>query len=282
MNKIALLSTLFLSSICSSTFAQIPNGDFEFWNDSLPANWRTCGQNVSKNMSTESVSADAYSGVKALQCKNVKIFNTATSYYILPGWIEQKNVATTGVPICLSGAYKIVYNTNDTLYAILTLKNGSNVIGNATFSATGNALNYTYFCVAPTITGQSAADNFDIYVGFNKKYTHPNSSVNTYFLIDALEVNRITSVTETRDSKLANLFLDDSNSELEIKQSSNYESKTYGLKVFDVNGRILFTESRVSLPYRIPVSSFSQGLYLIQVSDLQGNIEHFKYFSERK
>jgi hypothetical protein len=282
MKNIAILATLLFSSMCIRSIAQIPNGDFELWNDSLPANWITCGQNVSKNMSTESVSGDAYFGVKALQCKNVKIFNTATTFYIMPGWIEQKNVATSGVPICLSGAYKIYNNTNDTLFAILTLKTGSNVIGMASFSATGNAANYTSFCVTPTISGQASADNFDVYVGFNKKNLHPSASVNTYFLIDAMEVNRLSTISETRNTQLVNLFLDDSNSEIVIKGKADSDSEIYGIKVFDVNGRILFADDRVSLPHRIPINSFTQGLHLIQVSNLYGSIENFKYLSEGK
>jgi len=280
MKKTALLITLLYCCICA--FGQVPNGDFEVWNDSLPANWTTCGQNVSKNMSTESVSSDAYSGVKALQCKNVKIFNTATTYYIMPGWIEQKNVSTSGVPICLSGAYKIYNNTNDTLFAILTLKTGSNVIGMASFSATGNAGNYTSFCVTPTISGQTSADNFDIYVGFNKKNLHTNASVNTYFLVDAIEVNRITSVSEIRNSQLLNLFLDDSNSELVINEKGENKKEPYSIKVFDLNGRILSTDNRVFLPYTMPVSSLSQGLLLIQVSNLSGYTENFKYLNAGK
>jgi hypothetical protein len=243
------------------------------WNDSLPANWITCGQNVSKNMSTESLSADAYSGVKALQCKNVKIVNTATTYYIMPGWIEQKSVATSGVPICLSGAYKIHNNTNDTLYAILTLKTGSNVIGMASFSATGNAANYTSFCVTPTISGQTAADNFDVYVGFNKKNLHPSGSVNTYFLIDALEVNRLTEVPEINKRERFKVI---SNSNEFVVSAIDGTPEKFSVRLLTTEGKVIFSITNIDLPNRINSESLSQGLYVLQVLSDQGVLSTFK------
>lgn len=265
---------VFLQS--GTNYAQVVNGDFEDWQFFNPRNWQCYSQGAPTSLyKSELPSTDAFSGDSALMCHNRLVPINPPVSTVMPGYVQQTGMAITDRPICLSGAFKIIQNVQDTLFVDLTLYRFATIIGAATFSATGEVSNYSVFCVTPVYTATETPTSYDLRIGFNQFRLHGNSSEDTYLLIDAVELLRPNALPEQNSTKLFSV-LKNISSQSFLLTSLQDCGNSYTVRVLSIDGKTVEQTTAVNLPYQIVYSGFEDGIYLIELSEPNGRTHLLK------
>jgi hypothetical protein len=268
------LALIFLQN--GTNFAQVVNGDFEEWNNLNPKNWQCYSQNAPTSpYKTELPSADAFTGDSALMCHNRLVPINPPVSTVIPGYVKQTGIEITERPICLTGAFKIIQNVQDTLFVDLTLYRFATIIGAASFSATGEVSNYSVFCVTPVYTSTESPTFYDLRIGFNRFRFHSNSSEYTYLLIDAVELLRPNALPELNTTKLFSVSKNIS-SQTFVLTSMQDSGNDYSLRVLSLDGKLIQQTTLVNLPYQLFYSGFDDGIYLIELTEQNGSTHFLK------
>ena len=128
MNKIALFSTLFLSSICSRTFAQIPNGDFEvsdyYW-QFLQGQGSTAS--AQRSSTTSWYAAGTYTNTTGESHATFEITNPAQSTYTqATSLVSNNGVATAGIQVF---AFAYFHNTTNSYDSMTYIPSAGTISG---------------------------------------------------------------------------------------------------------------------------------------------------------
>jgi hypothetical protein len=224
-------------------------------------------------------SADAYSGDTAMRCQNVSVPVGPFTYTVQPGYVEQTNISINDRPICLTGAFKIIDNVEDTLFVNLTLKKNGNVIGSAQYTATGDVPSYSVFCITPIYTTTDVPNSYDLRIGFNQFRWHGNSSVSTYLLIDAVELLRPNVVPESYTRQNFKIANDCISNTFEVSAKDGSTAK-FDIRLLTVEGSVLYSEDKVELPFIQSTSCLCSGMYVLQIISENGKMSTFKIIKQ--
>ena len=128
---IAVFSSLFIGTIAIN--AQIVNGNFENWSDSIlyetPTDWNSSNQQLYYYENTVFKSTDAQQGNYAAKIGVAEMFNDSVGGHLLHGSLSP----VTGIPYtdnfeAVAVNYKIDLQPNDSLYLVLVRKNNGNIV----------------------------------------------------------------------------------------------------------------------------------------------------------
>lgn len=244
------ITLLILTLVCTGTIvtlAQIPNNDFEFWNNmglggENPNDWYTSnGDLVPSNVFKDSITK--YSGNYSVLLTNV---------IGIPGSIGI-NFPITNHPFQLKGYFKSEFLSADTASIKIILFNNTQRVDSGEYFITTSLLNWTN--IAITISNSTATVN-----SATINITACNQQQNKCW-IDLLSLEEPNSVTEFNSSDI-NLFPNPSDNKIYFEGLKNISALT----IYDLTGRVIrnFAGKNQST-YFIDVADLSNGIYSIEM-----------------
>ncbi len=248
LQKITLL-ILTLVSTCAVTLAQIPNNDFELWNNmglggENPNDWYTSnGDLVPSNVFKDSITE--YSGNYSVLLTNV---------IGIPGSIGI-NFPITNHPFQLKGYFKSDFLTPDSALIKITLFNNTQAVDSGEYFITTSLSNWTN--IAITISNTTATVN-----SATINITACNQQQNKCW-VDLLSLEEPNSVSNF-NSLPVKLFPNPSINKIFIEGLKNISSAT----IYDLNGRVIKTFTAKNQPVDfIEVSDLSNGIYFMELEN---------------
>ncbi|HNP47493.1 MAG TPA: T9SS type A sorting domain-containing protein [Bacteroidia bacterium] len=288
-----ILPLLILALICCqlSSFAQIPNGDFENLNsDGTISNWGNVYitqivVDSSGNVVLDSIVADgpyyqkttdAYSGMYAMEMRNSYDFtlNTgragsvssdADSVYSAWGSLEFVNIQMQ--PTDFSFYYKYTSVGNDTGIASLIVYDTLGYqVGNATVLFTGSNSTYQYVSMPVQYTGTDPVAFYSL--NFSTKFSaadYPTSpNLGSRLTIDDVRMSGTTGI-ESSGLRENNFSLYPNPARNLININSKYQGEV-NFKIFDAFGKVVASGILSQGIQTISVSSFDAGIYSMDLN----------------
>ena len=188
----------------SNVFAQVPNGGFENWTNSIPDGWM--GINIAGHESITQTNFK-HSGSSALSGKVVLWPNVG----LYPPVIYSFNQSSLGFPISqryntLKGYYAFKPNGGDKLYITVTILDSSDFfIGSGEIEVDATSENYTAFQIPITYVSENTAVSCYIALGVNGPNTDEDYHEGTQMFIDDIELSMDVS-SDVSDDVTINSF----------------------------------------------------------------------------
>ena len=278
MKRLILAITILIS--ISAQGQQIPNGDFETWEQESygeePANWGELNLQLLNSFfpgvldSTIVKSTSPYSGNYAmeLRSKTNSIFGSPPDTIIPAVILNLKNSNIDSIKMkinnklgSLSGYIKqdiINVDSNFTLISVLVYSASGDIVGVGGEKFDNDIINYTRFDIPIYYLDTIAGDSIEVYItGGNSDLPIPGNVMT----IDALELNYLNS-TELSENKISNLsvFPNPTNNIINIALE-NYNGEI-NLEFYDLSGKLLKSTNSKTLD----IEEYSSGIYLLKVS----------------
>jgi len=243
------ISLLIFISICSSSLvlAQIPNNDFELWNNmglggENPNDWYTSnGDLVPSNVFKDSI--NMYSGNYSTLITNV---------IGIPGNIGS-NFSIPNHPFKLKGYFKSDFQSPDSALIKITLFNNSLAVDSGEYLINNSISNWTSFVV--TISNTTSIVN-----SATINITACNQQGNKFW-VDLLSFEEPSSILATQ-SMSGMIFPNPSFDKIFIESLNAFSS----IKIFDLNGRTIkiFSINNEQNNF-ISISDIANGMYFLEI-----------------
>ncbi|MEI7802057.1 MAG: T9SS type A sorting domain-containing protein [Bacteroidota bacterium] len=246
LQKITLL-IFTLVSACTVTLAQIPNNDFELWNNfglggETPDQWFTSnGDLVPQNVFKDSLTK--YSGNYSVLLTNV---------IGIPGTIGI-NFPITTHPFQLKGYFKSDFITADSASIKITLFNNTQAVDSGEYFITTSLANWTNITVPisnTSVTVNSVTINI----------TACNQQQNKCW-VDLLSFEEPSGVPTVTDDFIS-LFPNPALSQLTVV---SLQSEVEAITISDVLGKIIYQQAVNQKSSVINLQSFSPGIYFLEM-----------------
>ncbi len=246
LQKITLLIFTLICA-CAVTLAQIPNNDFELWNNmglggETPDQWFTSnGDLVPSNVFKDSITN--YSGNYSVVLTNV---------IGIPGTIGI-NFPITNHPLQLKGFFKSDFQSADSALIKITLFNNTQAVDSGEYFITSSLANWT--SIAVTISNTTATVN-----SATINITACNQQQNKCW-VDLLSLEEPNGVTTVTDDFIS-LFPNPVFSQLTVR---SLQSTVGAITISDVFGEIIYQETVNQKSSVINLQSFSPGIYFLEM-----------------
>jgi hypothetical protein len=271
MKKFTLFSLIIGMLLSVSAFGQnVPNGDFEEWENSLfgfevPVGWWTVGSIIGSLdiiKASPGQSGDYAAELTPVDFPGIGIsaptlmsqpFGVSQKYGQLTGWVEGTSVGA------------------DTLFILAMMTANSNIVGIGGGFISGVVDPYTKFEV-DIIYEDGRADPDSCMISFVLGNSDGVANIGSEFRVDNLSlggqssINEIPSDFSTVGNPYPNPTIDYLNIPFELKTGADVT-----VKIFDINGRQLYAEDEKtyyqgSHELSIDIRSFTSGTYFYTLS----------------
>ncbi|MEO8398205.1 MAG: T9SS type A sorting domain-containing protein [Ignavibacteriaceae bacterium] len=274
MRNVTIFSLLFFIGFFQIASAQIPNGDFEQWNNGEPVGWWT-NNFAQLSLVTVTQTSDAHSGSSALKGESVSYSGGVYYSIIISGKIGEKGTPVSQRYANASGYYKLSPVDGDWFNVLVIMyKNGQGIgVGGMQYN---EASTYTNFSVPIYYSNSEIPDScqVDITLGNDTASVH----VGSVFYLDDVTLNGIaTSVEDISQITSYELYQNYPNPfnpatriRYNIPAVGKQSTVSVQLKVYNVLGKEITTlVNKEQQPGNYEVefngSEFSSGVYLYQL-----------------
>lgn len=288
MKKTITLSVIAFLLKVSLLYAQIPNNGFEQFNsDGTLRNWGnvyllpmyvdSAGNSYVDSIVFDNYlffpTSDAHWGSTAMEMRNAWDFTTGQaivgavtadndSSFAAWGAFETISIPPQSQPFNFSFFYKYFPVNNDTAQAIVQVFDSSmNQLGEAEIFITSTATNYT-LATAPIIYSVPGTVAF-AFIHFRTAAYGSQASFGTRFLVDDVMFNYVTGINSNEATKKTEVYPNPFTDELHINFPG--DAKEAGLKVFDVMGKEVYTQSVEVFQTKIETAAWQTGIYFAKL-----------------
>lgn len=278
MKKIYLLLLLSLSGY--TTWAQVPNGDFEkldstgkisnwgrihllnFWIDSLG---NSHSDSIIYDQALYFSTSDAHSGSKALEMRNAQNYTQKSMIF---GGADLNGEGSVGYgfpiltpvslpPTSFNFYYKFLPKGGDSAYATMQLFDSSgNVLGEASVTIGGTISTYTPISV-PVIYSQSGVPSFAS-ISFSTAKAGGNVTLGTRFLVDDVSISNLTYIAHPISENNINIYPNPAKDIIYI--SKNNITVFEQISLYDMTGKRVLESKNSSVLF---CESLTKGIYLL-------------------
>jgi hypothetical protein len=268
----ALLASTITTASAQQTTPElnIPNGNFEVWDNGLPAGWG--GLNI-PGYETITQSEDAKSGESSLHGVTLPAIIGEGSLPCIvmtaKGDVEDPMNFTPGFPYTsrpssLVGYLKTSLKPNDTLTIVAAFMHGEDSVGGGLIQITSNSNGYTKFTVPLQYSSDYMPDTAMVAIFMGSEAAAPGSE---FWLDDISFSSEVADVAyENRESSLEVVYGGNRYIQATFHNTDAVDTK---LEVLDVNGRIVETLHEGlagSASVRWQTERVNSGVYLIKLT----------------
>ncbi len=291
MKKILFLSLITFSILVADVSAQIPNNQFENWTtatsyDSLNF-WSTdnflvstCAQKEISNVQSGAISLKLTSSMYNF-ITNLSLPGAAsTGSFIVSG--TTINLAAGGQPdigrhAFLKGYYKYtsVGGAHGSIESVLYKRNGSSrdTVASAIWSVNDTA-NYTFFSIPLIYNSVNNPDSSIVYFQSSGRTFSDllvTGTIGSQLVIDSVYFDGTVGVNELPENLVSLASYPNPASEFLVIETRWVKPVKASISFLDMNGRLIQNIPLINTKQRIDLSSFSNGNYLYNLLDEDGN-----------
>ncbi len=279
---ITILASLIMFGIASVSQAQtpMPNGGFETWTDTV-----TCDTWSSNNLNLGlfafnfvKQTTDKHSGTYAasIQTMNALIqvmpgVITLGTYNLLTG--PAGGYPITGKPTAVNGFYKYNSVNGDTM-AILVVMTKWNIgtstrdtLSVASYAVASSVAAYTAFSIPLSYNPPAGMPDTVNILGFSSAGSAPQEG-STLFLDDLAFAYSGAGISEITENNFA-VFPNPASNQLTISLNNGLENT---IQIVSTLGKVVFVKTSTSQFELIDISSLSEGLYYVKISNIKGSV----------
>lgn len=269
------LISLFLA-VSLSGQEQVPNGNLENWTDTLgfddPDHWQTPNMaTMITGIFTTTKTTDAAQGTFAakLESKNISGFvspgvitlGTFTVDYVNNTAYLTGGIPFTDKPLALKGSYKNFPAAGDsTLIAVLFTrylqsKGKKDTVGFGAMYSKETVDTWTNFSIPITFFGDFTPDTMNLHV-VSSNMLEPNQD--SYMFIDALAFEYEAGIGDIENVVETSIFPNPAGNELTFSLQKEVNAE---LRIFNQEGRLVFSTGFEGMEKKLDVSGFAAGNY---------------------